>query len=145
MGAEGTGGPEGPAEMDGAVVAVAVAVVAAGVAAVVAAAVAVAASASAGGAAAREGAVSVRVCGVWQASKAPGPWHMGGVSSGARGKYPAPAEPGAVSPKDVDHYYLAWFNPLYRNRLHVVATQTREPASRSMPCTTCAVLATLAA
>ena len=37
MGAEGLGGPEGPADMDGSVVAVAVAALAAGVAAVVAA------------------------------------------------------------------------------------------------------------
>ena len=62
VGAEGTGGPEGPADMDGSVVAVAMVAVAAGVAAlltaVVATAVAAAAPASVGDAAAREKTVS---------------------------------------------------------------------------------------
>ena len=54
---------------------------------------------------------------------------------------PALAELGAVSPEKVDSYHRAWFNTPYHRRWHVVAMQTREPALRSVPCSTCAVLA----
>ena len=65
---------------------------------------------------------------------------MAELASEPEAKGPAPAEPGAESPKNGNDYYLAWFNTLYHRRWHIVATQTREPASRSVPCTKCAVI-----
>ena len=89
-----------------------------------------------------------------QDSKAPEPWHLCGAGSGAlallrsrlrsRRQEPAPAEPRPVSPKIADYYYLAWFNTLHHRLWHDVATQTREPASRSVSHSTCAVLGTFA-
>ena len=70
-----------------------------------------------------------------QGSKAPDP----------KVEEPAPAEPRAVPPKIANYYYLACFNTLHHRRWHVVATQTREPASRSVSYTTCAVLGSFAA
>ena len=55
-------------------------------------------------------------------------------------KQPALVEPGAVPPKNVEYYYLVWFNTPYHRRWHVVATQTREPASLRLGCSTCVVL-----
>ena len=57
-------------------------------------------------------------------------------------KEPAPAEPTAVSRRTADYYYLARFNTPYNRPWHVLATQTRETASRSMPYSTRAVLGT---
>ena len=51
-------------------------------------------------------------------------------------KEPAPAEPGAVTPQNVYYDNLAFFNTPYYRRWHVVATQPREPAPRSVPCST---------
>ena len=44
----------------------------------------------------------------------------------------------------VDYYYLAWFNTPHHYRWHAVATHTREPASRSVPRSTCALADTFA-
>ena len=57
---------------------------------------------------------------------------------------PASAGPGAVSPINVDCHCLAWFNTPYHRRWYADATKTPEPAARSVPCSTCAVLGTFA-
>ena len=80
--------------------------------------------------------------GVRQGSTAPEPQHFCGAGAGAGAgcKSAGSGEAGAVPPKNLYHCYIAWFNPPYYHRWHIVATQTREVASRSVPYSKCAVM-----
>ena len=75
-----------------------------------------------------------------QDSKAPEPLHFCGASSGAGGNGAGSGGAGGRIPVKSRLLRSDMFPHPHNRRWHIFATQTREPESGSVPCSTCAVL-----